>query len=617
MTPMRKLTPLFLLVPSILAAACEGDDTTAPPTPEEVVVDSPSAQSVHTSKVRPPAISGGTLVVSADASRAVVSDPDRDRVVIVDLINDTVVKAIDVDAGEEPGRAVIDHAGRAHVALRNGNQLLTVNIANGEVEGRYTVCSSPRGIATFQAVENQADESLVIACATGEVVELDAATGEQIAHAEFAPDLRDVVIAGPGTRAGRRVLVSSFRSADVLTLNTDLELEHSARPGGYVHPGSQRAFVSNVAWRMVPAAGGALMVHQRSATVPIGDANQQVPQQYYASIDCGSSVVHGAATQFDDQGNALPGSRGVGLAVLPVDIAVSDEGGFAYVAAASGFVEIGQLPAEGTQPFDPCDQAGISGLRINAGPEPIAVAFAGENVIVQTREPSLLLRYSPNSITQQGMIALGGESRRDTGHQMFHSNPDGPVTISCASCHPEGGDDGHVWQFTDIGMRRTQTLQGDITQTAPFHWDGDLTDLSHLMSKVFVERMGGVEQSDDRIEAMTDWLSGVPALPGRANPDSAAVARGKAIYENDKAACASCHGGEQLTNSETVDVGTGRAFQVPSLRGIRNRAPFMHDGCAPTLLDRFDPTCGGTDHGDLSGLTDADLEDLVAYLDTL
>jgi mono/diheme cytochrome c family protein len=614
---MRKLTPLFLLVPSLLSSACEGDDTVAPPPTDEVVVDSPSAQSVHTSKVRPPAISGGTLVVSADATRAVVSDPDRDRIVIVDLSNDTVIKTIDVEPGQEPGRAVIDNAGRAHVALRNSNQLLTVNIANGEVEGRFTVCSSPRGIAAFQAIENPADASLVIACATGEVVELDAATGEPIARAEFAPDLRDVVIAGPGTRAGRRVFVSSFRSADVLTLNTDLELENSSRPGGYVHSGSQRAFVSNVAWRMVPASGGALMVHQRSATVPIGDANQQVPQQYYASVDCGSSVVHGAATQFDSLGNAVPGSRGVGLAVLPVDIAVSeDKGVFAYVAAASGFVEIKSLPTEGAQPPDPCE-GGLSSIRINAGPEPIAVAFAGEDVIVQTREPSTLLRYSLLSMTQEAMVGLGGDSRRDTGHQMFHSNPDGAVTISCASCHPEGGDDGHVWQFTDIGLRRTQTLQGDITQTAPFHWDGDLTDLNHLMSKVFVERMGGMEQSEDRVEALTDWLSGVPAIPGRESVDVDAVARGKAIYENDKAACASCHGGAQLTNSETVDVGTGRAFQVPSLKGIRNRAPFMHDGCAPTLLDRFEPSCGGTNHGDLSGLTDADLADLVAYLDTL
>jgi cytochrome c peroxidase len=36
----------------------------------------------------------------------------------------------------------------------------------------------------------------------------------------------------------------------------------------------------------------------------------------------------------------------------------------------------------------------------------------------------------------------------------------------------------------------------------------------------------------------------------------------------------------------TVDVGTGSALQVPSLHGLALRAPYMHDGCAETLLDR-------------------------------
>jgi hypothetical protein len=43
----------------------------------------------------------------------------------------------------------------------------------------------------------------------------------------------------------------------------------------------------------------------------------------------------------------------------------------------------------------------------------------------------------------------------------------------------------------------------------------------------------------------------------------------------------------------------------------------MHDGCAKTLHDRFDPECGGTAHGDLTGLTDGDVDDLVAYMNTL
>jgi hypothetical protein len=47
------------------------------------------------------------------------------------------------------------------------------------------------------------------------------------------------------------------------------------------------------------------------------------------------------------------------------------------------------------------------------------------------------------------------------------------------------------------------------------------------------------------------------------------------------------------------------------------RAPFLHDGCAPTLLDRFG-TCGGGDlHGRTSQLTAAELADMAAYLESI
>jgi hypothetical protein len=42
----------------------------------------------------------------------------------------------------------------------------------------------------------------------------------------------------------------------------------------------------------------------------------------------------------------------------------------------------------------------------------------------------------------------------------------------------------------------------------------------------------------------------------------------------------------------------------------------MHEGCAETLLDRFDPACGGSRHGQVDGLGASDLDDLVAYLET-
>jgi hypothetical protein len=66
-----------------------------------------------------------------------------------------------------------------------------------------------------------------------------------------------------------------------------------------------------------------------------------------------------------------------------------------------------------------------------------------------------------------------------------------------------------------------------------------------------------------------------------------------------------------------VFVGTGEPFRVPSLVGVRWRAPYLHDGRAPTLRDRFGPNCGGDLHGHTSQLTQSQINDLVTYLDTL
>lgn len=68
-----------------------------------------------------------------------------------------------------------------------------------------------------------------------------------------------------------------------------------------------------------------------------------------------------------------------------------------------------------------------------------------------------------------------------------------------------------------------------------------------------------------------------------------------------------------------MNVGTGITAQVQSLRNLAWRAPYMHDGCAMALTERFTrPACGGGDqHGHVSQLNEAQIADMVAYLETL
>ncbi|MEQ1571600.1 MAG: cytochrome-c peroxidase, partial [Myxococcota bacterium] len=79
--------------------------------------------------------------------------------------------------------------------------------------------------------------------------------------------------------------------------------------------------------------------------------------------------------------------------------------------------------------------------------------------------------------------------------------------------------------------------------------------------------------------------------------------------------CPACHPAPDYTRAAPADVGTGGLFEVPSLVGVGRRLPVIHDGCAATLEQRFDPGCGGSAHG--PALSDTDRADLVAFLDTL
>jgi mono/diheme cytochrome c family protein len=298
-------------------------------------------------------------------------------------------------------------------------------------------------------------------------------------------------------------------------------------------------------------------------------------------------------------------------AVLPLDTAVSPDGSAVAAVApgnalTSGLDTVFVFSACGLQQESTSILAGDG-----TSEQPIAVAFAGgAQLLVQTREPAELRIYGAAApIT----IALSSVSRRDTGQDVFHTQAGG--MIACASCHPEGGDDGHVW-ILDGKRRRTPSLQGTIAGTAPYHWPGDEADLNVLVKDVYTVRMSGALLPDDQRNALTGWVQAVPPPAAPAWSNSRAAQRGQALFERTDVGCRTCHSGAKFTNNKTVDVGTGGAFQVPPLVGVGWRTPLMHDGCAATIADRFG-ACSTAGHGSTASLSAGEISDLVSYLETL
>lgn len=556
---------------------------------------------VKTAGQRPPPVSGGTLLVMRDEQTAIVADPDRDQVVIVNLEDLAVSRTVLLEPRSEPGRAVDDADGHVHLVLRGSGKLLTFDPATGEVLGTRSVCAYPRGVAISDA------ERLVhVACAEGKLVTLstDAANETPIRTLTLDRDLRDVVVTSDG------LWLSRFRSAEILRIDAAGNLQQRISLPASTGKGGDS--VAGVAWRMVADAnGGVIVVHQRAFT------GEVVPRPGgYGSDGEQSGIVESAISTVSDTG-ATRGTSVALAAPLPVDIAQSPVSGRLLVASAT--IAVASRPARSLllRPSDlgfseqPFQNAGPTGLDLGNPTDEgqlVAVAFVGDTPLMQFREPGRLV-FGANS------LSLPGHEVDDTGNLLFHLQTGSG--LACASCHPEGQEDGHVWNFSGFGPRRTQSLRGGLLGTEPFHWDGAEADFTALTQDVMLGRMSGPPLTPEETAALASYIDQFPAMPAPADASTPNVERGRALFNDTNVGCATCHSGSRFTNNQTTFVGNnGGNLQVPGLVGLWARAPYLHDGCAKTLEDRF-TVCDTGRHGNLQGLLPEDLSALTAYLETL
>jgi Cytochrome c len=545
-------------------------------------------------------VSGGTLLVLRDQKTAVVADPDRDQLFVVDLDGPSVTRTITLEAGAEPGRAAEDASGVVHVALRGTGKLASLEPSSGELLGVRSVCAYPRGVAT-------AERAVHVACAEGKLLTLstDAAETAPLRSLTLERDLRDVVVASDG------LWVSVFRSAEVLRLDTTGKVLRRTRLPSLL--GGQGESVSSVAWRMIAGAtGGVVVVHQRAF------AGEVVPSPGgYGETGVQGGMVSTAISTVSEDGEAL--GTGVALAApLSVDVAQSAMSGRILLATA-----VVEHPLEVSR-FERNLLVRPSQLALSATPQEagtalvaefdaprgqlVGVAFAGDTPVMQYRDPSSLV------VGSRG-LTLPGESVEDTGSLLFHLETSSG--LACASCHPEGQEDGRTWRFAGFGPRRTQSLRGGLLGTEPFHWDGLETDFSALTGDVMQGRMGGPQLTHEQDLALAGYLDVLPAMPAPPVESTASIERGKELFNDAEVACATCHTGSRFSNDQTMDVGSRDGMmQVPGLVGLWSRAPYLHDGCAKTLLDRF-TTCDTGKHGMVQQLKSDDLRALTDYLETL
>jgi len=185
---------------------------------------------------------------------------------------------------------------------------------------------------------------------------------------------------------------------------------------------------------------------------------------------------------------------------------------------------------------------------------------------------------------------------------------------SCATCHYEGRTDGLEW-FQEHGPRQTPSLAGDVDATAPVTWADEVDSVATEATLTATTRLGGDGPSPSQAAAMARWIN-LDRLPARPAGDPDAIARGRTLFLSQDVGCAGCHVPPLYTDPWSYDLLGNGAMNTPSLLGIGASGPYLHDGSAATLRDVLDLAVAGW-MGETADLDEADLQDLVAFLESL
>lgn len=204
--------------------------------------------------------------------------------------------------------------------------------------------------------------------------------------------------------------------------------------------------------------------------------------------------------------------------------------------------------------------------------------------------------------------------------------------ISCATCHLDGFEDGQTWDFTDRGegLRNTTYLLGRRGMGhGRVHWSANFDEIQDFEGDIrfafggigflsdkdwnagsrrqpLGDAKAGLSPELDDLAAYVASLDRVGDSPHR-DPDGTLTPQGwsgREIFVRIE--CSTCHGGPDFTDSASGalhDVGTilptsGRrlgdaltGIDTPTLRGVWQTAPYLHDGSAATIREVLVAAC--------------------------
>ena len=576
-----------------------------------------------------------TLAIAPDGTAWVVNQ------------DDATISLVDGGTVTEPARIALPYASRpygiafsprgdvAYVTLQATGRLLEINVGDGTVERAVEVGPTPRGVAVSADGRRILVTRYISPVDRGVVTEVDGRSLKVVRHFELALD------PGPDSPVGGRGVPNHLAAVAIA-------------------PDGRRAWIPSKkdnTGRGLHLSGEALTFESTTRAIvsqlDLG-ANLEI---LTARRDLDNRAM-AVAVAFDPKGGhafiALQGSNAV-------DVLDARTGALTTSISGTGLAPQGLA----------VDQRGRLFVQ-NFLSRDVAVYDVSD--VASGAEIPLLARVATIERERLPEVVL-------LGKRVFYNAADPRMSrdgyVSCAGCHVEGGSDGRVWDYSDRGvhgggLRNTKSLLGPAGMDhGPLHWRADMDEIQDFETLLRTTLRGHGFVSDAVFDARrANWVFGpssaglspeLDALaaylatfdkvnpsphrhPGGVMTDDALA--GEFIFHSGETGCATCHSGARFTDSSlqrkpagesrgvpvpftTHDVGTLakaagdfrpntlRALDTPTVKGIWETPPYLHDGSAATLMDVITVRNPDDRHGHTSQLTPSETTQLVAYLKQL
>lgn len=599
------------------------------------------------------------------AASDIVYDERRERIYVVNTDNDTVsvldpkllTNVVEIPVLRGPEGLALAPDGRLWVVHRAEAAVGIVDLDAMGIVQRLELPRASQPIAI--AMSPTGDAAYVTLMATGELLKLDPQSGAELGRLVIGPTPRGIAVSHDGSE----ILVTRFISPDsggeiarvdarslavlsTMVLQPDATTMDTDQQGRGLPNYLFSVTISpdaTTAW-VTAKKDNLFRGQQRGGPDQLLNPDNTVrPLVSMLSLDAAAAVAQ-QHVDLDDRN-------------LPTYVAFTPLGDRAFVSVTgSALVEErdaytgGQGAVIRDMGFAP------RGLVLTPDNRLFVNAALSRNVAVYDVGPIVL--DGLKTAKKLADIALVGTEKLEAkvlrGKQIFIGDADDRMSdvgyISCASCHFDGGDDGRVWDLTQLGegLRNTVSLLGRRgTGQGRLNWTGtndEVQDSDHMIRSIFGgvgfipnellapatgEPNQGKSEDLDALAAYVESLDKVNPSPARlpdgsSSPDALA---GRALF--DRLGCGFCHSGADRTDSargRLHDVGTRHptsgnrggeqlaGFDTPTLRGIWETAPYLHDGSAPTLRSVLVDNNLDDSHGYVSSLTSTEVDQLVAYL---